>query len=238
MIAKFIDRPREDSLTAAVFGHLLHLPMEQCWQILRDACPSSQFPEFPGDPLAIHAWPSWSAKGTSNTHRVVPDLVIEFKAFDLIVEAKRWDVPMQDKEQWKRELKAYVTEYGSKKRAVIMLALGGIHTHQDDELEAVWNPGGPDEHPFNCPVFMCQWSSVLLACQRQKRKLLQRPETSSSRALADIRILDDLTSLFVRHDFAPLRWFEDFSFSDHLLGTSADSEQKQFRETSRQLRQA
>lgn len=238
MIAKFIDRPREDSLTAAVFGHLLHLPMEQCWLILRDACPSSQFPKFPGEPLAIHAWPCWSAEGTDNTHRVVPDLVIEFKAFDLIVEAKRWDKSMQDENQWKRQLRAYVTEYGSKKRAVKMLALGGIHTHQDDELEEVWNPDAHNAYSFICPVFMCQWSSVLLACQRLKRKLLQGPKAPSSQTLADVRILDDLTSLFVRHGFTPLRWFADFSFSSNLLSSSADSERHQFRETSHQLRQA
>ena len=28
MLARFIDNPREDSLTAAVFSHLLHLPIE------------------------------------------------------------------------------------------------------------------------------------------------------------------------------------------------------------------
>ncbi len=237
MIARFIANPCEDSLTASVFGHLLHLPIEQCWEILQAACPSSQFPKFPGEPRAIHAWPSWNAVGTRNTHRVIPDLFIEFADFDLIVEAKRWDVPMQDKEQWKAELRGYINEYGVNKRAVKMLAVGGVHTHQDDELSDVWNPDGSDAYRFNCPVFMCPWSRVLLACQRLKHCLLQGPRASLSRTLADVRILDNLTSLFVRHGFAPLRWFKDFSFSTNLLSASADTERSQFSAISNRLRQ-
>jgi hypothetical protein len=43
----------EDSLTAAVFTHLLHLPTEVFWKILRNACYTRKLPEFPGEPWNI-----------------------------------------------------------------------------------------------------------------------------------------------------------------------------------------
>ncbi len=239
MLAKFIDRPREDSLTAAVIGHLLHLPSEDFWQILRDACPSPNFPDYPGEPLQIHAWPNWNAAGTRNSGRVIPDLVIEFGPFDLIIEAKRWDHPMQDYEQWKAELKAYINEYGARKRPVKMIALGGIHSHQDKPLSDIWRAGHPhvsDEHVFSCPVHMCQWSSVLLACQRRRRELAEGHCTSRSRA--DLRILSDVTELFIRHGFAPLRWFPDFQFRPNSLSVNATAEQQSFRNASLRFRSA
>ena len=238
MIAKLIDRPRENSLTAAVVGHLLHLPSEDFWQILRTACPSPNFPKDPGEPIRIHAWPSWNADGTRNSERVIPDLVIEFHAFDLIIEAKRWDRPMQDSEQWKDQLKAYINEYGVEKRQVKMIALGGIHSNQDEPIEDVWrtdNMSIPDEHIFICPVYMCRWSSVLLACQRRKREIEQGDR--SSRTLADTRILNDLIDLFIHHGFPPLRWFEDFDFSLNLLTERADADREFFRNASQRFRQ-
>ena len=100
MLEKFIKKPCEDSLTASVFSHLLHLPIEDFWRILQNACFSDRFPDNPGEPICIHAWPQWNASGTCNSERVIPDLVIGFCAFDLIIEAKRWDVAMQDRGQW------------------------------------------------------------------------------------------------------------------------------------------
>jgi hypothetical protein len=231
MLAKFIDRPREDSLTAAVFSHLLHLPSEVFWDIMHDASSSSSLRKYSGEPRCIHAWPNWSAEGTRNSDRVIPDLVIEFDAFDLIVEAKRWDHPMQDTSQWKAELKAYINEYGAKKRPVIMIALGGIHSHKDEVLKDVWQSNeaqGEASYTFVCQVYMCQWSSLLLACQRQKRKLEQMTERCS-RTLADLRIMNDLTDLFIRHSFMPLHWFADYDFKTNLLSPSAETYRPAFR---------
>lgn len=237
MLAKFIDRPREDSLTAATFSHLLHLPNEVFWHIIHDACTSASLREYSGEPRRIHAWPNWNAAGTRNSDRVIPDLVIEFDFFDLIVEAKRWDHPMQDSSQWQAELKAYINEYGPRKRKVIMIALGGIHSHNDDNLKDVWQSksvSGEESFEFSCTVYMCQWSSILLACQRHKRELENSTERSS-RILADLRILNDLTELFSRHGFVPLRWFEDFDFKSNLLNASVDSDQQYFRHASLQF---
>jgi len=240
MLAKFIDRPREDSLTAAVVGHLLHLPSEVFWQIMLQACAPSNLPGYPGEPRRIHAWPNWSAIGTRNSDRVIPDLVIEFDPFDLIIEAKRWDHPMQDSEQWKAELRAYINEYGAKNRRVIMIALGGIHSHKDDSISDVRKSktaNGDETHEFFCPVHMCQWSSVLLACQRLQRNLEQCTGLSS-RTLADLRILTDLTALFIRHGFVPLRWFDDFQFQPNLLSDSVEADRQFFRNASREFQSA
>ncbi|MFA6290075.1 MAG: hypothetical protein WC661_22035 [Opitutaceae bacterium] len=90
----------EDSLTAAVFTHLLHLPVELFWRILRDACYTCRLPENSGEVLDAAFWPAWDAAGTNNSARVIPDLFLRFTEFDLIIEAKRWDDSMQDKHQW------------------------------------------------------------------------------------------------------------------------------------------
>ena len=236
MLEKFIGKPCEDSLTASVFSHLLHLPIEDFWRILQMACFSDKFPDNPGEPICIHAWPKWSALGTRNSERVIPDLVIEFHAFDLIVEAKRWDVPMQDEDQWNSELIAYTNEYGAKKHEVRMIALGGIHSHKDHNLEYEWSsndaselPDNKDKHTFKCPVYMCQWSTLLHACQKLKRKYEEKNKTNpTSRTSADMRILDDLIAFFATHGFTALQWFEDFDFKPNLLDAWADSDQQFF----------
>jgi hypothetical protein len=131
MISRFIANPREDSLTAAVFSHLLHLPSEVFWDILRRSCGSRDLPGNPGGPLQVDPWPKWSAKGTTNQRSVSPDFFIRFAEFDLIVEAKRGDHGTQSPDQWKRELTAYANEYGEEEQAVRMLAIGGIHGEAD-----------------------------------------------------------------------------------------------------------
>jgi len=220
MLEKFIDNAREDSLTAAVFSHLLHLPSETFWEILREACYTNYLPEYPGDPELI-SWPNWNSEGTENTDRVIPDLFMRFKAFDLIIEAKIKDDGTQDRLQWERELIAYANEYG-KEKPVRMIALGGIHLENDDRLT----------DPVNCPVHMCRWSSVLLECQRLKRELEANKHTATSRTSADIRILTDLMAFFAAHGYPALQWFDDFDFKSNLLGASVDSDQQYFRNIS------
>ncbi len=187
--------------------------------------------------MFVHAWPNWSAEGTENECRVIPDLVIGFADFDLIVEAKRWDHAMQDSAQWQKELIAYANEYGSKRRSVKMLALGGIHSHDDAPLDHIWAPieglGAP--HKFQCTVHMCQWSSVLLECRR-KKQTMEGMSQPPSPTLAHIRVLNDLIDLFIRHGFDPLRWFDDFQFNANLLNDSACADQSIFRNTSHRFR--
>src|ERR1039458_6857618 len=231
MLAKVRDNAREDSLTAAVFSHLLHLPCEVFWQIRSQACYTKSLPENPGEPQIIHPWPKWNPDGTeTNNTYVEPDVFICFASFDLIIEAKRGDNDMQDPKQWKRELIAYTNEYGKDKREVRMLALGGIHSEKENDEKL------PPFKSFDCTVHKCRWSTVLLECQRLKIKYDEKNKTNpTSRASADVRILDDLIALFATHGFVVLRWFADFNFKLNLLEASANSDQQYFQNISLQF---
>lgn len=241
MLAKFIDRPREDSLTAAVFSHLLHLPSDEFWGVLRRACHSTALPEHAGEPMLIESWPQWSAAGIPDRDRVVPDLFLRFPDFDLIVEAKIRDEGTQYEQQWQYELAAYANTYGREKREVMMIALGGIHTHHDARLIHQWDgsatPGERETHLFNCPVFMCQWSTVLLECQRLVRRLMAIP-TPTVRDFADRRILADLIALARRHGYGVLRWLEDLELLSLFMDDRASDDLAIFQAASRRFQTA
>ena len=210
MLGKFINHC-EDSLTAAVFTHLLHLPSELFWQILRNACYSHSLPEHAGEPLSVEFRPSWNGDGTGNASRVIPDLFICFWAFDLIVEAKRWDNEKQDPGQWKNEVTAYGNEYGDEKQ-VRMLAIGGIRGSSDEHV-----PGA-----IRCPVHMCKWKRLLDECMRLQTELkgLKYP---SSQTHACVRTLGDLIHLFACHGFSTGQWLADLDFDRCRLSSSTMS---------------
>ena len=214
MLAPFIDRPREDSLTASVISHLLHLPFEVCWRILRNACYQSEMlPQNPGEP-EVHAWPHWSPTGTRNSRFVEPDVFLRFPDFDLIVEAKFEDWGQQNPEQWARELEAYGNEYGEERRFVKMLAIGGIHQTHDALIKHRWIPpcnGGDKEeapHDFDCPVHMCQWSRVLHQCRQLEREIT-KAAYPTSQSLAHRRILADLIRMFAHHGYQTGIWYSE-----------------------------
>lgn len=198
MLGKFINHC-EDSLTAAVLTHLLQLPAEIFWKILYNACPTNCLPKNPGEPVSIDFWPNWNPDKTKNNTYVEPDVFVRFTDWDLIIEAKRWDRPMQDPNQWKNEVIAYANEYGSEKVHVSMIALGGIWSTDDDKVIH-------DE--IICPVHMCKWSDVLAECQRMQRELknLKYP-TSNTHAYK--RTLSHLIDLFSWHGFQTGVWFAE-----------------------------
>jgi hypothetical protein len=197
MLGKFINH-KEDSLTAAVFTHLLHLPSEIFWRLLRNACYTHSLPEFSGDPLqVVEFWPNWSPEGTSNAHRVVPDLFIRFASFDLIVEAKRWDASQQSLDQWKKEVTAYANQYGNEGVPVRLIALGGIWSQKDDELVL---------SGVRCPIHMCTWGRLLAETQRMKKEL-EVSKYPSSQTNAWLRNLSDLVDLFGWHGYSTGHWF-------------------------------
>lgn len=242
MLEKFICNPCENSLTAAVFSHLLHLPSEMFWRILSRACYGS-LPNDPGEPLLLK-WPNWEATGTDNSDRVIPDLFMRFDSFDLIIEAKRRDNCMQSPEQWKKEVAAYANEYGNEHVPVRMIALGGIWETRDAEVSIAWPisksgslPPGERRFEIKCPVHMCQWSTVLHECQLLQSELEETDKNNpSSQTSAHLRILNDLIAFFTTHGYAALRWFADFDFKSNLLDNSVDSDQQCFQNISLKFR--
>lgn len=244
MLEKFIDKACEDSLTAAVFSHLLHLPSKLFWRILSEACCTANPGDYPGEPLIFNFRPKWNPAGTKpNNTYVEPDIFIHFAGFDLIIEAKIAKAGTQSRDQWQKELIAYTNEYGKDKRSVRMIALGGIHSEDDVPLthtlrESATESGSVsgDSHQFNCPVHMCQWSTVLLQCQRLKRELEEANTINpSSQTYAHIRVLNDLRLFFEAHGYQALKWFDDFKFKSNLLDDSVESDQQYFRNISLQF---
>lgn len=225
MIGKFLNIC-EDSCTAAVFGHLLHLPVEMFWGIVSRACFSDSLPTNPGEIEDRCFWPSWDAEGTSNTQRVVPDLFIRFSAFDLIVEAKRWDRFMQSRDQWEDQIRSYSNEYGEDNRSLVMIALGGVWGTQDYSVPI--NSMDGSEPDRQCPVHMCTWERFLTECKRASNEIAQL-RYPSSQALAHGRILADVIELLARHGFVAGQWFRDFDFSPHLLSSATAGAQERLR---------
>ena len=210
MLGKYITHC-ENSLTAAVITHLFHLPIEISWKILCNACYSENWPQFAGEPKNVCFWPNWNPEGTNNTLRVEPDVFIRFEEFDLIVEAKRWDHPMQTEEQWAKELTAYDNVYGDEKVPVRILALGGVWQSCDDQAvsERVFAPEmGKHLAPLRCPVHMCRWSRLLAECKAMEKEL-RKSRYRSSESRAHERILSDLVGLFAWHGFQTGEWFVD-----------------------------
>lgn len=225
MLGKYIS-DCEDSLTAAVLPHLMHLSAELFWQILRGACCTDTLPSFPGELLDVNFWPKWNPEGTHNVNYVEPDAFIRFDRFDLIIEAKREDSKGQGISQWKRELTAYANVYGEERAEVRMIALGGNGDQTaDTEITALWKDadahgnGCPPDHKIHCPVHKCKWTGLLSECLRH-RKELKGLKLKSSQTHATLRILDDTIALFAHYGFSTGRWFSDFDFSKLQLSPS------------------
>lgn len=203
----------EDSLTGTILGHLLYLPVEMAWRLLRNACHATDLPEFTGEPEEIRFWPNWDPANTQNSRRVVPDVFLRFRDFDLIIEAKRHDSNQQYLGQWQQQLAAYANEYGRDKRPVRFMALGGIWDTQDAEISHRWMPLGEDggrdaaiEHEIVCPVHMCRWRGLLHECRKLLAEL-ERQSFPSSQTHANRRILSQMVDLFSWHGYSTGVWF-------------------------------
>jgi hypothetical protein len=242
MLGKFITHC-EDSLTAAVFTHLLHLPTEVFWKILRNACYTDTLPQYSGEPLSVEFWPNWNSEGTSNSNRVIPDLFMRFTDLDLIIEAKRGDNCMQSREQWKKEVTAYANEHGDEHVPVRMIALGGIWENHDAEViiagpisESGSLPTGKRQYEIKCPIQMCRWSRLVTECQRMHREL-GKIKYHSTQTRAHQRILSDLLDLFTWHGFQTGTWFGDVVPKLLQLGSRVQFHHRTFQNISFQLSQ-
>jgi hypothetical protein len=201
MLGKYI-KHCEDSLTASAISHLLHLPSELFWRILREACMGNDLPDYCGEVRQVKYWPKWSPNGTDNSRYVEPDVFLRFDDFDLIIEAKRWDIAMQYQGQWENELAAYRSEYGDTKK-LFFLALGGNANEISEDLDGV-------------KIVKCKWIDLLHVikdCQKELNSLKfpQHHQTAQQRVLADT------VDFFYWHGIVAGRWFKDFDFERHKL---------------------
>ncbi|MGA3023563.1 MAG: hypothetical protein ABSF98_02215 [Bryobacteraceae bacterium] len=123
-----IFKRNEDFLTAAVFSRLLYMPPETISKVL------PMYDVHPGEVIASAFWPEWSVESQGETHRVEPDVYIQFTGFDLIVEAKLDDVASypQTAEQWANEWAAWQQEHLDDERRGMLLAIGGLGRTESD----------------------------------------------------------------------------------------------------------
>jgi len=144
---------REDPLTAVVFGRLRYLPAEVAWSLLSASCDplgaSERLPGAPppGDP----AWKLWAsvppAKGSKNSLRVEPDVLVTWDDTVLIVEAKHHGD--QGSEQWLDQIRA-VRAHGEWNRPTLrFVAVGGRREDLDTaRVEKVRDVLGEDAPPL------------------------------------------------------------------------------------------
>ncbi|RPD44133.1 hypothetical protein DNI29_22315 [Hymenobacter sediminis] len=164
----------EDSLTSSVFGHLFYLPPTLLWQLLKEAAHYFKLPEGEQTPVvtSYEFWPRWNALNTRNVYTVEPDVFVRTAAFDLIVEAKRYDYNQQDSQQWRDQLQAYVNEYAEEgegrpeetKKPVLLLAMGGIYL--GDEQPTLIECSGR-----LAIVYKCRWLNLLTTIQLLRQQL-------------------------------------------------------------------
>lgn len=134
----------EDAKTSSIIGTLSLLPAKQFWTIIRRACYNSNgLPESVTEMQHIEFWPQWKLND-----RVEPDVFVQFKELDLIIELKRNDSNQQDMNQWKREIDAYLRCEDS---------------HKDYYLIAI-SGRTEKQHPH---VFQCSWSNLLKSVETE-----------------------------------------------------------------------
>ena len=124
-------KQREDLMTAAVFGRFAYLsaPVQsylmQSW--LRVTEPA--FDDFE----SIDFWSNYELENNPNQKRVEPDVVLRFKTANVIVEVKPPAGGDQYKDQWQREIEAFLQSDEQTHLPLYFVALGRIPNKQTSE---------------------------------------------------------------------------------------------------------
>lgn len=189
----------EDSLTSSVFERMFYLPVELFWQILSEACYGNHLPLNTGRILSKEFWPHWDAEDTKNENFVEPDVFIRFEHFDLIIEAKRFDVNQQYKAQWQNQIKAYKNEYGEENKSLFYIALGGLKSKECEKVE-------------NIHVIKCQWKQLLFVTNNIYEQLSSAQKITNT-IDATLNILNDLIIAFQIHGYYTGKWLNTMPVS-------------------------
>ena len=165
----------EDPKTSTIFEHLMLLPDNLFYEILRESSRTYKdvLPETAGILESFVFWPKWNPKNTGNATYVEPDIFFRFENFDLIVEAKYGDAFGQHKEQWESEIIAYNNEYSTEKKAVFLLAIGGNENFKSEQVDS-------------CKILKCNWTDLLHTIIKVRKKYKRIDITNESSALARI----------------------------------------------------
>ena len=140
----------EDPKTSTIFEHLLLLPDNILWSLLRNSSRTykQELPEEIGYLEKFEFWPKWDPNNTSNSTYVEPDIFIRYNLIDIIVEAKYQDGAGQYQEEWLREIQAYYNEYSSDKKQVVLLSVGGNSDYKAEIINS-------------CKILKINWSDLL-----------------------------------------------------------------------------
>ncbi|WP_430811621.1 MULTISPECIES: hypothetical protein [unclassified Carboxylicivirga] len=194
---KDLFRKSEDSLTASIFGRLFYLPVDLLMQILSESCYDKILDSDCGGIVKTEFWPKWNAEETTNTKYIEPDIHIQLKKFDLLIEAKRGNDNKQTEEQWQNQITAYRNEYGDKK--LYLIALDGLKSDKSEKLG-------------NVHIIKCTWARLLKAIQTELKELETKELLAQDVAIKNI--LNDLIIAFDVHGYFTGQWFESIPYED------------------------
>lgn len=197
----------EDPKTSAVFENLLLLPDNVFWHILRQSCYSHEnLPINPGKLISFVFWPHWDSKGTNNSKYVEPDLFIRFENLDVIIEAKVGSSEGQYKQQWQREILAYLNE-NKDKNDFVFIAVGGNMSALSETINI---------KKKDVKIYKCNWLSLLINVNRYENELdsISFPDMNIS---ATKRLLDNIILAFNIHQVYNIEWFNTMARTQTII---------------------
>lgn len=181
--------PNEDFKTSSSIGLLQYLPDDVFWKVIGDSCHAKNVftSKNLGKIVWVNFWPYTDATNTTNERNVEPDVLIETKEFDIIIEAKE-ENNSHTLEQWKNEIQSIRNEQkkNSEEKGFILIALGG---HVKKEVVSKVDN-----------MYLSSWQSLLNAIDKEKRE--------GKNNVNVCRILADVIDLFERQGMLPIQWFE------------------------------
>lgn len=214
---------KEDTLTACVLGRFAYLPNEirsRVWQAIIDlgAGPGRDEDFVLGPYESIEFWPSWRVPEGFDGVRREPDACVSFANAVIIVEAKRWDAPMQSVDQWIGEIRAFgeTREPPLGNRRLFLFALGGLGNQENTYREEA----------------LCRFKHeeiaampVLLSWRRLWRDILFPAMPKERSARSEYAVLRDIECSLEMHDIstARLKELKDFHALAVRLPVSPDA---------------
>ncbi|MCE0493120.1 hypothetical protein [Vibrio salinus] len=173
-------KQREDLMTAAVFGRFAYLsaPVQsylmQSWLGVTEPA----FDDFE----TIDFWSNYDLENNHNQKRVEPDVVLRFKTANVIIEVKPPAGGDQYKDQWQREIEAFLQSDEQTHLPLYFVALGRIPNKQTSEQ---WFTELQDEFKEKLSgIYALEWQPVVNTLLELKKGELPNVQ--------DRRVIDDI----------------------------------------------